>query len=162
MKFSLIDKIDLLEPNREIVATKSLTMAEEYLQDHFPKFPVMPGVLMIEAMTQAAAWLVRVSENFAHSMVVLREAKNVKFGQFLQPGQTLVVSAKMVSRTDSEVVLKTEGTIDGQSRIRAQLTLACYNLEEKTTHQKIFDQKLVKESKEELALLWPKFIEQEN
>ena len=49
MKFSLIDKIDLLEPNREIVATKSLTMAEEYLQDHFPKFPVMPGVLMIEA-----------------------------------------------------------------------------------------------------------------
>ena len=113
-------------------------------------------------MTQAAAWLVRVSENFAHSMVVLREAKNVKFGQFLQPGQTLVVSAKMVSRTDSEEVLKTEGTIDGQSRIRAQLTLACYNLEEKTTHQKIFDQKLVKESKEELALLWPKFIEQEN
>ncbi|MBQ7029891.1 MAG: beta-hydroxyacyl-ACP dehydratase, partial [Thermoguttaceae bacterium] len=85
MYFSLIDKIDELNPGDSIVATKSLSMAEEYLRDHFPKFPVMPGVLMIEAMTQASAWLVRVGENFAHSVVVLKETKNVKFGQFLQP-----------------------------------------------------------------------------
>ncbi|MBQ6157806.1 MAG: hypothetical protein IJJ20_02205 [Thermoguttaceae bacterium] len=52
MHFSLIDKIDVLEPHKRIVATKSLSLAEEYLQDHFPKFPVMPGVLMIEAMAE--------------------------------------------------------------------------------------------------------------
>ena len=49
MYFSLIDKIDELKPGDSIVATKSLSMAEEYLRDHFPKFPVMPGVLMIDA-----------------------------------------------------------------------------------------------------------------
>ena len=94
MHFSLIDKIDVLEPHKRIVATKSLSLAEEYLQDHFPKFPVMPGVLMIEAMAETAAWLVRQGEDFAHSMVLLKEVKNVKFGQFLQPGQTLTLTIR--------------------------------------------------------------------
>ena len=44
---------------------KNLSLAEEYLSDHFPGFPVMPGVLMLEALTQAGAWLVRELEDFA-------------------------------------------------------------------------------------------------
>ncbi|MBR4833428.1 MAG: beta-hydroxyacyl-ACP dehydratase [Thermoguttaceae bacterium] len=155
MYFSLIDKIDELKPGDSIVATKSLSMAEEYLRDHFPKFPVMPGVLMIEAMTQASAWLVRVGENFAHSVVVLKETKNVKFGQFLQPGQTLVVSAKIISDTENETVVKAQGAIEGQVRIRAQLTLAKYNLGDLSPHRACFDAKIVEHLKEELALLWP-------
>ncbi|MBR4753324.1 MAG: beta-hydroxyacyl-ACP dehydratase [Thermoguttaceae bacterium] len=154
MYFSLIDKIDELKPGEEIVATKSLAMSEEYLRDHFPKFPVMPGVLMIEAMTQASAWLVRATENFAHSMVVLKETKGVKFGQFLQPGQTLVVTSKLVSNSEQEAVFKAQGVIEGQVRIRAQLTLAKYNLRDISEHQGVFDAKLVKSLRNELALLW--------
>ena len=154
MFFSLIDKIDLLEPNQKIVATKSLSMAEEYLRDHFPKFPVMPGVLMIEAMTQASAWLVRVSEDFAHSMVLLKEVKNVKFGQFLQPGQTLTVTAVLISQDENSAVLKTEGEINGQSRVRAQLTLTKYNLGDKSPHKVITDKKVVATRKENLKILW--------
>ena len=70
MKFNLIDKIQRLEPNR-IVASKSVSLAEEYLADHFPKFPVLPGVMMLEALTQAAGWLMHHRENFAKSVVVL-------------------------------------------------------------------------------------------
>lgn len=154
MYFSLIDKIDELKPGEVVVATKSLAMSEEYLRDHFPKFPVMPGVLMIEAMTQASAWLVRATENFAHSMVVLKETKGVKFGQFLQPGQTLVVTSRFVSNGDNEAVFKAQGVIEGQVRIRAQLTLAKYNLREISEHQGAFDAKLIKSLKNELALLW--------
>ncbi len=154
MYFSLIDKIDELKPGDSVVATKSLAMSEEYLRDHFPKFPVMPGVLMIEAMTQASAWLVRATENFAHSMVVLKETKNVKFGQFLQPGQTLVVSSKIVSDSESETQVKAQGCIEGQVRIRAQLTLAKYNLRDVAEKQGVFDPKIVKWLKSELELLW--------
>ena len=68
MRFTLIDHIVTLEADTEITAVKTLSMAEEYLADHFPHFPVMPGVLMLEALTQSAAWLIRVSEDFAHSM----------------------------------------------------------------------------------------------
>ena len=114
----------------------------------------MPGVLMIEAMTQASAWLVRATENFAHSMVVLKETRGVKFGQFLQPGQTLVVTSRFVSNSDNEAVFKAQGVIEGQVRIRAQLTLAKYNLREISEHQGAFDAKLIKSLKNELALLW--------
>ena len=154
MYFSLIDKIDELRVGESITATKSLAMSEEYLRDHFPKFPVMPGVFMIEAMTQASAWLVRVSENFAHSMVVLKGTKNVKFGQFLQPGQTMVVTSTIVSDSENATILKAQGAIEDQVRIRAQLTLAKYNLRDLSEHQGHFDAKLVKKLKEELMLLW--------
>lgn len=154
MYFSLLDKIDLLEPNNKIVATKSLSLSEEYLQDHFPKFPVMPGVLMIEAMTQASAWLVRVSEDFAHSMVLLKEVKNVKFGQFLQPGQTMAVTSTLVSQDDSTAVFKAQGEINGQSRVRAQLTLAKYNLRDTDPQKAVTDRKLVAKLRDNLAILW--------
>ena len=120
MFFSLIDKIDELTPGKSVVATKSLAMSEEYLRDHFPKFPVMPGVLMIEAMTQASSWLVRATEDFAHSMVVLKETRNVKFGQFLQPGQTLVVTSTIVSDTENETVLKAQGSLQGSFLLLVQ------------------------------------------
>ncbi len=109
MRFSLIDRIVELEPGVRITAVKSLTMTEEYLADHFPNFPVMPGVLMLEAMTQAGAWLVRVSEDFAHSIVVLKQANNVKYGQFVEPGQTLTVTAEILEQTDRETKLKAYG-----------------------------------------------------
>ena len=77
MQFSLIDRILELEEGSHIKAVKTLSMAEEYLKDHFPRFPCMPGVLMVESMFQAAAWLIRKSENFTNSMVVLKEIRNL-------------------------------------------------------------------------------------
>ena len=128
MRFSLIDRIVELEPCVRITAVKTLTMAEEYLADHFPHFPVMPGVLMLEALTQAGAWLVRVSEDFAHSIVVLKQANNVKYAQFVEPGQTLTVTAEILKFDDGEVKLKAYGTVGGRIIVSARLTLACYNL----------------------------------
>jgi len=128
MRFTLIDRIVELEPGAKITAVKTLTMAEEYLADHFPHFPVMPGVLMLEAMTQAGAWLVRATEDFAHSMVVLKQAAGVKYGQFVEPGQTLVVDAEIGKDSAGEPRLKTRGTVDGQIVVSARLVLAKYNL----------------------------------
>ena len=59
MRFWLLDKIRSFKPNEELSAVKNVTMTEEYLADHFPRAPVMPGVMMLEGLTQAAAWLVR-------------------------------------------------------------------------------------------------------
>ena len=54
MRFVLIDRITEINPGQSLTAVKNLSLAEEYLADHFPGFPVMPGVLMLEALTQAA------------------------------------------------------------------------------------------------------------
>ena len=156
MYFSLIDKIDTLEPGKRIVATKSLSLSEEYLRDHFPNFPVMPGVLMLEALTQASAWLIRISEDFAHSIVVLKEARNVKYARFVQPGQTLVITAEIVQENGNLVTIKAEGTVEGQTNLKAKLVLCRYNLAETDPVNDSTDQKLLAVMREQLKNLWRK------
>ncbi|RMG02599.1 MAG: beta-hydroxyacyl-ACP dehydratase [Planctomycetota bacterium] len=128
MRFSLIDRIVSLRPGEELVAIKNLTLAEEYLGDHFPRFPVMPGVLMLEAMTQAAAWLVRVTDDFQHTMVVLREARGVKYGQFVEPGQTLTVTVKVTNHDARFTTVRAQGRLEDRTTVGARLTLERYNL----------------------------------
>ena len=154
MRFSLIDRIEDLQPGKKISAVKALSMAEEYLADHFPGFPVMPGVLMLEAMTQVGAWLVRASEDFQHSMVVLKEARNVKYGQFVEPGQTLEVVAEIVKQSDTETVLKAEGTVDGQSTVKGRLTLERYNLADENPARAETDEIVRRQMRELFDLLW--------
>ncbi|MCG3178861.1 MAG: hypothetical protein BIFFINMI_01191 [Phycisphaerae bacterium] len=91
MKFALIDRVVELEPGKRIVAIKNVALAEEYLQDHFPAFPVLPGVFMVQAMVEAATWLVRATEDFAHALVTLSEVRTVKYQSFLAPGDQLRV-----------------------------------------------------------------------
>ena len=77
MKFYLVDRILELEPPKRIVAVKNLSLAEEYLADHFPAYPVMPGVMMLEAVVQAAAWLVRASTDFEKNLILFYIDKDI-------------------------------------------------------------------------------------
>ena len=86
MKFILIDKIVKIVPGKEIQTVKNVSLSEEYLADHFPTFPVLPGVFLLQGLVESACWLVRETENFAHSMVLLAQAKNVKYKSFAAPG----------------------------------------------------------------------------
>lgn len=153
MRFTLIDQIQQLEVGNRIVASKNLSLAEEYLADHFPGFPVMPGVLMLETMTQAGAWLVRATEDFQHSIVVLKEARNVKYGNFVQPGQTLVVTVEIVDRDDHEVRLKASGTVGEQTTVSARLTLVRYNLADREPHKLEVDQVIKANLRQQFAQL---------
>ncbi len=154
MRFSLLDRIDKLEPDVRISAVKTLSMAEEYLADHFPNFPVMPGVLMLEAMTQAGAWLVRASEDFASSVVVLNEARNVKYGQFVEPGQTLLVTAEITKQTDRLTTLKTRGIVDGRRSVTGKLVLERYSLADEGLGSPATDEAIREDMRALFALLW--------
>ena len=106
MRFILIDKIVSLEEGRRLTAVKSVSLAEEYLGDHFPTFPVLPGVLLLEGLVESAGWLVRKTENFAHSMILLAEARNVKYRSFLPPGSQIqyTVEAKAIEESISSAL----------------------------------------------------------
>jgi len=131
MRFVLIDRIVELNRGQSLVAVKNLSLAEEYLADHFPGFPVMPGVLMLEALTQAGAWLVRDMEDFAHSVVLLKQAKTIKYGSFVEPGRQLTLRVDLVSNSETETSFKGVGTIDGQEMVKGRFTLMRYNLRTK-------------------------------
>ncbi len=141
MRFTLVDRILELQAGQEITAVKNLSLAEEYLADHFPLFPVLPGVLMLEAMTQAGAWLVRYDEDFAHSMVVLKEARNIKYADFVEPGFQLVVHAKQIKQDASTTTFKAEGSVDGKAHVSARLILERYNLADTHPDDAALDQR---------------------
>jgi len=131
MRFVLIDRITELQHGHSLVAVKNLSLAEEYLADHFPGFPVMPGVLMLEALTQAGAWLIRDLEDFAHSVIVLKQARTIKYGSFVEPGRQLQLRVELVSHGEHESVLKGVGSIEGQEMVKGRITLNRYNLRDK-------------------------------
>ena len=141
MRFTLVDRILELQAGQEIIAVKNLSLAEEYLADHFPLFPVLPGVLMLEAMTQAGAWLVRHDEDFSHSMVVLKEARNIKYADFVEPGFQLVVRAKQVKQDATTTTFKSGGCPDGKPYVSARLIFERYNLADTQPEYASLDQR---------------------
>jgi len=150
MRFTLIDRIVELKAGDEITAVKNLSLAEEYLADHFPLFPVLPGVLMLEAMTQASAWLIRHDEDFANSIVVLKEARNIKYANFVEPGSTLMVNAKQLKQDERTTTFKTQGTVDGNVHVSARLILERYNLADTNPEDAPLDER----AKNDLRLLF--------
>lgn len=110
MRFRQLDRILELVPGEKIVATRQLRPDEDYLRDHFPLFPVMPGVLMLEAMYQASCWLIRSTEDFQNSVLTLKEARTIKFADFMEPGHVLTVTAEILKSDADSVTLKASGS----------------------------------------------------
>ncbi len=85
----MIDAVEVHEPGVRLVAFKNVSVSEEYFQGHFPRTPLMPAVLMIEALTQAAAVLVLERTNLPHARVSLRGVNDAKFRRQIVPGDRL-------------------------------------------------------------------------
>ena len=145
MRFALIDRITEIKPGESLVAVKNLSMAEEYLQDHFPLFPVMPGVMMLEAAYQAGAWLVRSTENFAHSMVNLAEAKNVTFRDFVEPGETLIVEVRIHKSNANLTTVIANGSVADRPALKARLVLDSFNLADRQVASDTIDAYMISE-----------------
>ena len=90
-KEEIIDMILEQTPDR-VRAVKQVTLAEEYLQDHFPTFQVLPGVFMLEALVQAGRALL---EQRGHPRMVLGSAKAMRYGSFVRPGEALEVDVQL-------------------------------------------------------------------
>src|SRR3954469_6061571 len=106
MRFNLIDQIVEVQPGKTLRAVKNLTLGEEYLADHFPSFPVMPGVLMLQTLVESGAWLLRLTDDYPHSVIVLREARNVKYGTFMEPGKQLLLTVDLVEQDEHTATFK--------------------------------------------------------
>lgn len=154
MKFNLLDKIEEISDTR-IVAVKHVSLAEEYLADHFPTFPVLPGVMMLEALTQAASWLLHRRSGFAKSFAVLKEAKNVKYGNFVAPGNYLRVEVDYLKPTEAGASFRAGGTVNGSVAVAARIELAYFNLGDKQPQMAELDARLIEHHRRRWALIAP-------
>lgn len=123
MQYSQLDRIIDLEPGERLVAERTLQPDEEYLRDHFPNFPVMPGVMMLETLTQAATWMIHAGDDFASPLLLVHEVRNVKFSDFLAPHQTLQVATTKMKEVDGIITVKGEASKEGRTSVSARILL---------------------------------------
>jgi len=120
LRFDLIDRV-IEEDEQRLVAVKAVSVAEEYLADHFPGFPVLPGVMMLEAIVQAGRALL--AKRAGGQPLVLTEAKNVRYGNMVRPGQHLIVEVNIRKQTQHGWQFNGKGTVGDQTAVQAQFVL---------------------------------------
>ena len=101
MRCLLTDKITTFEEKTSISGIKNVTMSENFLADHFPGFPVMPGVLQLEAVSQLGSWLVFASSDFKKK-ARLASVKSIKYKEFVVPGDQMRIEIKIKAFEETE------------------------------------------------------------
>jgi beta-hydroxyacyl-ACP dehydratase FabZ len=133
--FLLVDRIVELEAER-VVGIKNVTNDEPFFQGHFPDFPVMPGVLIVEAMAQAAGVLVLKSmPDRDKKLVLLVAIEGAKFRKPVVPGDQLRLEMKVVKRKASVAKMAGVATVDGAIVAEAEVMCKLADKEEKDQGQ---------------------------
>jgi 3-hydroxyacyl-[acyl-carrier-protein] dehydratase len=121
--FQMIDRIVGLDlDGRTITAQAQIPETSPVFEGHFPGHPLMPGVLLIEAMAQTSGWLVIAITNFER-MPFLAAVKDAKLRTFVTPGQLLSLTAKLVHDGSGYAITKAAVTIDGKNVADSEITL---------------------------------------
>jgi 3-hydroxyacyl-[acyl-carrier-protein] dehydratase len=120
----LVDRVENIVPDQSIVAIKAVTMNEQFFQGHFPGRPIMPGVLIVEALAQAAGILAVESLGLADSgkLVYFMAIEGAKFRAPVEPGVLLRLEVEFVQKRSSVCKFAGRALIDGKIAAEAQFT----------------------------------------
>lgn len=126
--FLLIDKVVELERKKRVVAIKNVTANEPHFQGHFPGFPIMPGVLVVEAMAQAGgALLLPEIPDRAHRLMVFGGIERARFRRPVVPGDQLRIEVNVIVWRSTAVKLEGKATVDGKLACEATISCALVN-----------------------------------
>ena len=120
--FLLVDRIDEIVEGEKVVATKNVTMNEPFFQGHFPQLPVMPGVLIIEAMAQAGAVAVLSKEELKGKIAFLAAVDKAKFRKNVVPGDTLRLEVELLKLKKNAGVAKGVAYVGDKKAAEAEIT----------------------------------------
>jgi 3-hydroxyacyl-[acyl-carrier-protein] dehydratase len=135
LRFELIDRVLEHGPDR-LVAVKNVSAAEEYLGDHFPGFPVLPGVMMLEALVQAGRRLVELlprddagaaagsQGDSPGAPLVVADVRNLRYAAMVRPGQSLRVEVTLRGRDERGWDFAGTGTVEDQVAVQGRFRLA--------------------------------------
>ena len=127
MRFFLIDRITSWQVGVAAEAVKNVALSEDFFDDHFPRRPVMPGVLMIEGMAQLAGLLLEASlkQQFGRdAKAILTVLERTKFREMVRPGDTLLYRAEVMSVNPSGGKAAAQATCDGRLAVTTGMVFA--------------------------------------
>lgn len=123
--FLLVDRIIEMEPGQRVVGLKNVTMNEPFFQGHFPGRPVMPGVLIIEAMAQTGGMLAyNAAPDMKKKLIYFMSMDKVKFRRPVVPGDQLRMEVVSVHRSSRAWKMEAKAYVDGKVAAQAELTAA--------------------------------------
>lgn len=125
--FLLVDRVLMIEKGVRIKALKNVTINEPFFEGHFPHRPVMPGVLMLEALAQAAALLAFDAMDASPesgSIYYFAGIDNARFKRPVEPGDQLILEAELLRMKAGIFKFKTSARVDGELAVEAELTCA--------------------------------------
>lgn len=120
--FLLIDKVESMEPGKKAVAYKNVTMNEYFFQGHFPGEPVMPGVLIIEALAQTGAVAMLSLDSYKGKTAYFAGINKAKFRRKVVPGDTLKLEVEIIKVKGPAGIGSAVATVNGQKAAEAELT----------------------------------------
>ena len=112
MRFLLVDRVHAWEPGKRLTASKELTLGEEYLADHFPTFPVLPGVIQCEAAAQLLCYYAMVNDVSPGNLLGLGGIDEARFRGAVRPGDRLVIVGKGVRVHRRQTIFDTQGFVN--------------------------------------------------
>lgn len=122
--FLLLDTIEELEPGKRAVGKKCVTYNEPFFAGHFPNEPVMPGVLIVEALAQAGAVAILSNPEFKGKTAYFGAISNARFKQKVVPGDVLFLELEIIKQKGPVGVGKATATVNGKAAVTAELTFA--------------------------------------
>jgi len=130
-----IEGIDRIEgwDKEGIVGKKTVHADEEYFQDHFPDFPVLPGVMMLESLVQLASWHVQRTEGFVNSQIDLTHCAHVKYSRLVTPPAQIRLECKLLGR-DPEYEYSGKVSQDGRTAMSARFKVRSSSLVQSTPY----------------------------
>ena len=122
--FLLIDRIEELEPGKRAVGKKCVSYNEPFFNGHFPQEPVMPGVLIIEALAQVGAVCILSCEKFKGKTAYFGGINNCRFKKKVVPGDVLMLETELIKQKGPVAIARATATVDGKVAATAELTVA--------------------------------------
>lgn len=122
--FLLIDTVEELEPGKRVVAKKCVTYNEPFFQGHFPGNPVMPGVLICEALAQAGAVAILGLDENKGKTTYFASMDKVKFKKKVLPGDVLMLEVELVKIKGPFGIAKAKATVDSKVAVSGEFTFA--------------------------------------
>ena len=139
MRFFLIDRITKWEVGRTAEAIKNVTLSEDFFDDHFPRRPVMPGVLMIEGMAQISGLLLEAGlfEKYGKdAKAVLTLLERTKFRGLVRPGDTLTYQTEVTALNENGGKVSVQAISDGRQVVTSGMVFAFKYIEDPLLNEK--------------------------